>query len=257
MKLTILGCSGSVPVPGNAASGYLVSFDNAPSIVMDLGPGTLAQLQKYQDPCDAHVLFSHLHADHCMDFPSLLVWRRYHPTAPAAGRNICLGPQHTPVHLGRLSADQPDEVDDFSDSFAFSAWQAGTRELVDEVYVTPHPVLHPIETYGLRVEHAKTGKVIAYSADSAYSEDLVPLAQDADIFLCEAAWGESSEGKAPGMHMSGAEAGRLARLAGVKTLVLVHLQPWGDRDATLAAARAEFDGEIVVGAADMVFDLGV
>ncbi len=255
MKLTILGCSGSVPTPANPASGYLVSFDNAPSIVMDMGPGTLAQLQKHQDPCDAHVTFSHLHADHCMDFPSLMVWRRFHPTAPAAARNLCFGPAATPVHLGRLSADVPDEVDDFSDTFAFDNWRQGERQLVDEVYMTPYRTIHPIETFALRVEHAKSGRVIAYSGDSAFTEDLIPAAQDADIFLCEAGWGETSEGKAPNMHMSGGEAGRLATLAGVKKLVLVHLQPWGDREATVAAARAEFDGEIVVGAPDMEFEL--
>lgn len=255
MKLTILGCSGSVPVPGNPASGYLVSFPDAPSIVMDLGPGTLANLQSVQDPCDAHVLLSHLHADHCMDFPSLLVWRRFHPVKPAASRNYLVGPRHTPVHLGRLSADVPDEVDDFSDSFAFEQWHDRKRELIDDVYVTPFKTLHPIETYALRMEHATAGTTIAYSADSAYTEDLVEAARDADVFLCEAAWGETSEGKAPNMHMSGAEAGRLAAQANAKTLVLVHLQPWGDAEATLAAAQAEFSGEVILGKAGMEFEL--
>ncbi len=37
------------------------------------------------------------------------------------------------------------------------------------------------------------------------------------------------EGKAPNMHMSGAEAGRVAREAGVAKLVLVHLQPGAHR----------------------------
>lgn len=255
MKLTILGCSGSVPVPGNAASGYLLSFEDAPSIVMDMGPGTLAQLQRHQDPCHAHVTFSHLHADHSLDFPSLMVWRRFHPEAPAQSRNYCFGPQATPTHLGRLSSDdQPNGVDDMSDTFAFSAWEHGKRELVDRVYMTPFRAIHPVETYALRVEDPRTGAIVAYSADSAYTEDLIPAAQDADVFLCEAAWGESSEGKAPNMHMSGAEAGRLAAQAGVKKLVLVHLQPWGDAEATLAAARAEFSGEIILGQPDMEFD---
>ena len=57
------------------------------------------------------------------------------------------------------------------------------------------------------------------------------------------------------MHMSGAEAGRLAREAGVKKLVLIHLQPWGDAAATFAAAAREFDGEVVLGAAGMEFEL--
>ena len=57
------------------------------------------------------------------------------------------------------------------------------------------------------------------------------------------------------MHMSGAEAGRVAREAGVAKLVLVHLQPWGDSSETLRAAQAEFDGEIVLGAPGMEFEL--
>ncbi|MDO5032984.1 MBL fold metallo-hydrolase [Corynebacterium sp.] len=254
MKLTILGCSGSVPTAGNPASGYLVSFPDAPSIVMDMGPGTLAQLQQQQDPCDAHVLFTHLHADHCLDFPSLMVWRRFHPTAPAEGRNFCIGPANTPTHLGRLSADDPEGVDDMGDTFAFSPWEDGQRQLVDDVFVTPFRTIHPVETYALRMEHSRSGAVITYSGDSAYTENLVEAARGADLFLCEAAWGDTSEGKAPNMHMSGTEAGRIAREAGVKKLVLIHLQPWGDASATYAAAAREFDGEIVLGAAGMEFE---
>ena len=255
MKLTILGCSGSVPSPNNPASGYLVSFPDAPSIVMDLGPGTFAALQKIQDPCDAHLTFSHLHADHCTDFPSLMVWRRFHPDAPAASRNFMFGPHDAPTHLGRMSADHIDEVDDFSDSFAFSAWEHGKRELIDDVYMTPFHAIHPIEAFSLRMEHTKTGKVICYSGDTAYTEDLVPAANNADIFLAEAAWGCEAEGRPQGMHMSGNQAGRLATLADVKKLVLVHLQPWSDPQSTLDAARSEFDGEIVLGAPGLEFEL--
>ena len=57
------------------------------------------------------------------------------------------------------------------------------------------------------------------------------------------------------MHMSGNQAGRLATLADVKKLVLVHLQPWSDPQSTLDAARSEFDGEIVLGAPGMEFEL--
>ena len=105
----------------------------------------------------------------------------------------------------------------------------------------------------MRVEHTKTGQTITYSGDSSYTPALVDAARGADIFLCEAAWGASSEGMAPDMHMSGAEAGRAAREAGVGKLVLIHIQPWGDAQATLEAARSEFDGEIILGAAGMEF----
>lgn len=254
MKLTILGCSGSLPAPDNPASGYLISVDNSPSVVMDLGPGTLAALQEQQDPADAHVVFTHLHADHCTDFPSLLVWRRYHPDCAAKGRNFCLGPERTPVHLGRLTADEPDGVDDFSDTFAFSAWTDRRPEILDKVQVTPFRVEHPVEAYALRVEHPATGGTLCYSGDTSYTPNLVEAARGVDYFFCEAGWGPTSDDKPVGMHMSGRDCGRAAREAGVRTLVLVHIQPWADKDATLAAAREEFDGEIVLGAPGMEFE---
>ena len=48
MKLTILGCSGSVPTAQNPASGYLLSFDNAPSIVLDMGPVSYTHLRAHE-----------------------------------------------------------------------------------------------------------------------------------------------------------------------------------------------------------------
>ena len=84
---------------------------------------------------------------------------------------------------------------------------------------------------------------------------IINAARGADLFLCEAAWGATSEGKPEGMHMSGVDAGRIAREAGVKTLVLVHIQPWTDPEEVLAAARTEFDGEIVLGTAGATYEL--
>lgn len=91
MKLTILGSSGSVGAPDNPSSGYLIQFENSPSIAMDFGHGVMGELQRIQDPNDAHVVFSHMHADHCMDFPALMVWRRFHPTR--AGSKPLRGPE--------------------------------------------------------------------------------------------------------------------------------------------------------------------
>lgn len=255
MKLTILGCSGSLAAPGNPASSYVISNPGETDVIMDFGSGALAAMQTRFDPSNAHVMFSHLHADHCSDFPSLLVWRRYHPHAPAAGSHRLLGPSYAPEHFGRMGADGPGEMDDLTDTFEFTAWRDGEAEELSGLKVTPFPVVHPAqESKALRIEDAN-GKVITFSGDSAFTPTLIDAARGADVFLCEAAWGPTSEGKAPGMHLSGAEAGWIAREAGVGTLVLVHIQPWTDVEETVAAAQKEFDREIVVGEAGAVFEV--
>ena len=55
------------------------------------------------------------------------------------------------------------------------------------VKVTPYPVVHgesggPFLAYRIEAE----GRVIAYSADTEWTETLIPLARDADLFIAEA-----------------------------------------------------------------------
>lgn len=258
MKLTVLGCTGSLAAPGNPGSSYLIETGAGdPGILMDFGPGALAVMQEVADPSNAHLLFSHLHADHCSDTASLCVWRRYHPTAPAQQRHKLYGPSYAPEHLGRMCSDGPDDIADLSDTFDMNAWVSGHPVDIDAVTVTPFPVIHPAaESHALRVEHRDSGKVICFSGDSCYTPTLIDAARGADLFLCEAAWGpDRPEGCPDGMHMSGRDAGRLAREAGVDKLVLVHIQPWSDSQATLAAAAEEFNGEIVLGESKAVYEL--
>lgn len=256
MQLTILGCSGSLGAPGNPGSSYLVEVPDSPAVVMDLGPGSVAALQEVHNPSDAHLVFTHLHADHCSDFTSLAVWRRYHPELAAEGRNLLFGPSYTADLFGRMGADGPADFDDISDTFAFAPWVDYQPEILDRVKITPYPVEHPAqESHALRVEEVGRNKVLTYSGDSGYSPLLVDAARDADVFLCEAAWGPDAADKTAGMHLSGAQAGKIAREANVKKLVLVHIQPWADKEATAAAAAQEFDGELVIGHQGMVLEV--
>ena len=103
MRLTVLGCSGSGPGPTSPASGYLVRAGDV-QLTLDLGNGTFGALQRHLDPWAlSAVVFSHLHPDHCSDFASLAVHRRYHPRPaydPAARPLPVLAPGEapTPVH---------------------------------------------------------------------------------------------------------------------------------------------------------------
>src|SRR5271167_2364190 len=100
VRITVLGCSGSVVGPDSPASGYLLRAPDTPPLVLDFGGGVLGALQRHADPGSVHVLLSHLHADHCLDMPGLFVWRRYHPAKPE-GKALLYGPSDTWSRLGR------------------------------------------------------------------------------------------------------------------------------------------------------------
>jgi ribonuclease BN (tRNA processing enzyme) len=104
-------------------------------------------------------------------------------------------------------------------------------------------VNHPVETYGMRISAG--GRTLAYSADSGRCSELVGLAQDADLFLCEASYLDG-EDNPPNIHLTGREAAEHAVRADVQRLLLTHLVPWGDEARTLAEAKSSYDGEVRV-----------
>jgi ribonuclease BN (tRNA processing enzyme) len=245
--LNVLGCSGSIPGPNAAASGYLVESGDD-MIALDLGNGTLAALQAVRDPfqLDA-LLFSHLHPDHCADFSALAVLRRYHPTPPRDPRTHRLpvyGPSNTATRFA--SAYAPDEVEasrtDLSDVFAFHTYDTRPTRIAGFT-VTPATVDHPCEAYGVRIE--RDGHSLCYTGDSGSCDALVRLADNVDTLLAEACWTHGPD-RPLNLHMSGTEAGELAARAGVGRLVVTHVPPWTDRDAVLAEAASVFPGPVVL-----------
>jgi ribonuclease BN (tRNA processing enzyme) len=240
MRLTVLGCAGSFPGPDSACSAYLVEADGF-SLMLDFGTGSLSALQRYGDlrQVDA-VLLSHLHCDHMLDACSYVVVRRWAPDgpyprvpvyAPAGGR------ERMAAVYGSADEGPLDDV------YSFHTLLPGSFAL-GPFTVTVERVNHPVETYGIRLEHE--GKVLAYSADSGTCEALVRLAQHADAFLCEASYLDG-EDNPPDLHLTGREAGEVAAKAGAGRLLLTHLvRAWGDPSATYEAASASFSGPVTL-----------
>jgi ribonuclease BN (tRNA processing enzyme) len=245
--LTVLGCSGSVPGPNAPTSGYLVEADGV-RIGMDLGNGTLATLQTRCDPFDLDaLLFSHLHPDHCADFSALTVLRRYHPEPPhdPVARPLPVhGPSDAPTRFAAAYAPNAGEAaeTDLSDVYRFHP--LGTAPAgISGFTVTAARVDHPCEAYGFRV--ARDERSFCYTGDSGPCDALVTLARGVHTLLAEASWTDDPD-RPPNLHLSGRQAGELAAEAGVRRLVLTHLQPWTDREAVLAEARDRFDGEVTL-----------
>jgi ribonuclease BN (tRNA processing enzyme) len=221
VRITVLGCSGSVTGPDSPASGYLLTAPGAPPLVLDFGNGVLGALQRHADPNSVHVLLSHLHTDHCIDLASLFVWRRYHPI-PAVGRALMYGPTDTWARLAQASSPFGGELDDFSDIFDVRHWTDG-----EEVEITD-----------------ASGAVLTFSGDTGICDAIVDLARDADVFLCEASWTHAPGERPEHLHLSGTEAGQIAKQAGVGELLLTHIPPWTSREDVITEAKAEFNGPV-------------
>lgn len=239
MRLTVLGCAGSFPGPESACSAYLLQAEGF-TLLLDFGSGSLSALQRYADlyAVDA-ILITHLHCDHMLDACSYVVVRRYAPGGPLPAVPV-YAPAGAPDRIAAAYSADAEPVDDV---YTFYGLQPGTFP-IGPFTVTADRVNHPIETYGVRIEHR--GRVLAYSSDTAPCEALLRLAQDADLFLCEASYLDGVDNP-PGLHLTGGEAGEAATKAGVGRLLLTHLVPaWAGESSTVEAATAAFAGPVDV-----------
>jgi ribonuclease BN (tRNA processing enzyme) len=240
VRLTVVGCSGSYPGPESPASCYLLESEydgRVWRVLLDLGSGALGVLQRYIDPVTVDaVLLSHLHADHCLDLCGFYVLRKYHPTGPQP-RIPVWGPHGTALRMAK--AYDLDEDPGMNEEFDFRPWSGMVA--VGPFTVTAREVAHPVAAYGLRIE--ADGRTLAYSGDTGACEGLVSTARDADLFLCEASFVEGHLNP-PDLHLTGAEAGRVATEAQARRLVLTHVPPWHDAQLMLREASETFDGPL-------------
>jgi ribonuclease BN (tRNA processing enzyme) len=238
VMVTVLGSAGTHAGPGRACSSYLVESAGT-RLLLDCGNGSLANLQRRCDVADLDALvLTHLHPDHFVDVYSLYYALRFHPRG-AQGVAV-YAPGGACAHLSQLLS--PDSAPTFASVLDFHEVAAGDEIAIGDAAVQLHAAAHPVETLACRV--VVGDHTVAYTADSGYTRRLVPCARDADVLLCDATWLERQRPLPEGIHMTGAEAGRLATEAGARTLVLTHIIPTNDATETAAEAAGTFDGTV-------------
>lgn len=249
MKLTVLGCAGSFPAPDAACSAYLVEADGF-RLLLDFGTGSLSGLQRYATltSVDA-ILLTHLHADHVLDAAGYVVVRRYAPDGPYPAI-----PLYAPAGASERLAGAYGSVGEgpLDDVYMFHDLKTGSFD-IGPFAVTVDRVHHPVETYGVRLEHG--GRVLTYSADTSPCDALNRLAQGADLFLCEASYDDGDDNP-PDLHMTGRDAGEAATKAGVARLVLTHMvTAWVSEARAYDAAASAYAGPIEVARAGARYEI--
>ncbi len=245
MKLTVLGCSGTLPGPDSPASGYLVEAEGF-RLVLDLGNGALGPLQRHVAPHEVDAIaLSHLHADHCLDLTSYVNVLRYGPIRPN-GRIPVIGPVGTRDRIA-VAYDPLARKLGLHELFEFSTPRSGE---LGPFAVSVASVNHPVPAFAIRL--TVSDRTLVYSGDTGESDALVSLAHDADVLLCEASFGPDEE-YVPDLHLTGRQAGEHAARAGVDRLILTHVPPWGSREVAVAEASSTFGGSVEAAEPDAVY----
>ena len=263
MKTTVTfwGVRGSVPsfdlkswrYGGNTAC-VEVRTPAGERIIIDGGTGVreLGRSIRLEEPdraLHATLLISHYHWDHIQGLPfsPILYDPRNHlslyglrPDSPGGMAEVLEGQMsgpYFPVDLKVLAAAR-----------RFTELDAGATLQVGDAVVKTAALYHPQGCLGFRIE--TSAGVVVYASDNEPGDasgdrSIRELARDADIFICDAQFAPEFLEKRRGWgHGSWAEAVRVARDAGVKSLVLFHHDPDSDDavlDGYVQRAQEEFD----------------
>jgi ribonuclease BN (tRNA processing enzyme) len=243
MKVTVLGSGGSAVSSKRACPSFLVDD----SILFDLGPGSLRSLRISRIPLEklSKVFISHTHADHVSDLVPFL-W-----AAQIDGRQSPLelfGPPGF-KEVFQQSLKCTSTKDDFF-KFPLTVSEIGFGDRVDNVSTCR--TAHAIPTLAFRVDLNR--KSFCYSADTAYCTALVELAQGVDLLIHEATFlrDQLPIAELTG-HSTGEMAGRAAREAHAKGLVLFHIPPPNEsRENEIRTEAESAYGKQVVVSTDLV-----
>lgn len=245
ISVTILGSGTCEPSLVRSSCSFMLKTDKN-TLVFDMGPGTIRRLLEAGTKISqvSHIFLSHLHLDHTGDLAPFLFSTKY---GPRQFRDSPL----TIVAASGFSAFFNDLNRVYKDWLALPSQMINIIELDNKkpdhyefegFRVDSMPMRHREESIGYRIT-ASNGTCVVYSGDTEYNENLVALAKDADLFICESAFPDGSDII---MHMTPSLAGKAASLANAAQLVLTHLYPSCDNTDIEAQCRKTYSGPLII-----------
>jgi len=241
MNITVLGSGTCVPSVRRSSPAILIRGEGK-LLLLDIGSGTLRRLAEAGVSIhDIDLIFlSHFHPDHCSDLVPFLFATKY---AFAQTRTKALhlagGPGlHDLLHglqkvFGRWIVPE---------GYPFHLHEAKGMIPFENFILKTLPLTHSESSIALRVE-IPGGKAMVYSGDTDYCENIVALANNADLLILECSLPE--EMKVEG-HLFPSLAGRIARESLCKRLLLTHFYPPCDEQDLAREVAKEVVGEIIL-----------
>ena len=171
---------------GRLHSCFLLSGPSS-RVLVDCGSTGLLAMKRFGvDPGSIEtVLLTHLHGDHYTGLAYFLLEAR-HVSKRKAPLEIAGPPGVEARLMSTLELMFPGATEiGYPFPLTFTELHAAETTRVGPAAVTPREVVHPsgAPSYGLRIE--LEGKVVAFSGDTEWTDALLEVARDADLFVCE------------------------------------------------------------------------
>ncbi|MDM8540661.1 MBL fold metallo-hydrolase [Desulfococcaceae bacterium HSG9] len=245
INITILGSGTCVPSLKRTSCSVLIETSGK-KLLFDSGAGVMRRLLETGTTIfDIDFIFySHFHPDHTGELVPFLFATKYPaekqrltPLTITAGKGFKKFYDSLKTVYGNWI-----ELEEGSLNISELDNKAADRRAYKAFTVLSTPVAHNPESIAYRIDSLQ-GKSVVYSGDTDFSTNLITLAQDADLLICESAFPDQH--KIPG-HLTPSLAGSIAKQANARKLVLTHLYPECDLTDIRAQCRQEYDGPLII-----------
>ncbi len=243
MRIKFWGTRGTRPTPGRRTLRYggnttciEVRDQHDNLLIIDSGSGIaeLGSVLGATEPLQAHLLITHTHLDHIQGFP-------YFPQAHIPGTRLTIvGPAGSAKSLQAAFADQMDpayfpvRLDHMPAELEFIERNPGETFEVGALRITPHLLMHPIPTFGYRIDEGSTRFAFATDNEIAFFtseangsvKELADWCRNADLLVHDAQYSREEYKTHAGFgHSTFEESLMLAEQAGAQRLAFFHHDP--------------------------------
>lgn len=255
-----LGTSAAVPSAVRDTTS-LVFVTAVGAVLVDCGGGPIAKLRRAAvDPLAlSHVVITHMHPDHAYGLPSLL--QNLILLGRRAGLTVACRSEHSEPLRDLLRVFRlwerpgmfpltlaPVSLDASAPAFVVGPLSFGTAP-------NDHGAM---PNFALRVDvEARPAAAVVYSSDTLPCDGVVALARGAHTLIHDATFPHRDRGRF-GAHSTAREAGDIAARAGVRRLILTHIDAaYHDELPALAGEAAQvFGGRVEIAEEFVPYPLG-
>lgn len=186
MELTVLGCGDAFGNGGRNNTSFLISDSNE-HVLLDCGASTLIRLKHEKIDLEdiSTIIITHFHGDHYGGIPFILISSLFEN--PRKNPLTIVGPERVKDRVyNLLEAMYPGTAEKLTDlDLKFLEYQEDSSLKLGDKLVKAWRVEHsaPSQPHAIRLEWK--GKKIAFSGDTSWTDSLLPLSDDTDLFICE------------------------------------------------------------------------
>ena len=240
MQATILGSGTGVPSLQRNAAGLLVQIEDQ-NLLFDTGPGILKQLLRTGLSCHdiCAIFYTHFHTDHTLDLAAFLFAAKYALSLRSKELKLIGARGLAKFYQGLLElygevirpqayAVELKEID--QGLFSFEGFQVRAMHMQ-----------HTPQSLGYRIEAGT--KSLVYSGDTDVCQNLIKLAQRADLLILECSFPDQM--KVAG-HLTASQAGEVADQSQCGRLLLTHLYPVCQKEEILKQVKTRFKGRVAL-----------